>query len=108
MKEFPNAYTSDFAMFLLAVLGIPTKETRKIDASKSLKQAISNGTFLAYVTEKQFDDLMDLNSHEEEMYGLLIKRLEVFSYYRAYRKREKYRRKNEVPVWRFRKKGEQE
>jgi|TARA_R100000482_G_C5076109_1_gene123748 hypothetical protein len=107
MKEFPNAYTSDFAMFLTAVLGIPTKETRKIDASKSLKQAISNGTFLAYVTEKQFDDLMDLV--EEEMYGLLIKRLEeLFSYYRAYRKREKYRRKNEVPVWRFRKKGEQE
>ena len=64
----------DFQRFLVEVFGIPRVEARKLTASKSLKQSISQGKLTEFITENEFEQIINLV--ESEQYEALLIGLE--------------------------------
>jgi len=65
---------TDFLNFLISVFDIPRSEARNIQASRGLKQAVSNGKFLDYIEENDFTVLAVFAEAKE--YEKLINYLE--------------------------------
>lgn len=65
---------TDFLNFLISVFDIPRSEAKNIQASRGLKQAVSNGRFLDYIEENDFTVLAVFAEAKE--YEKLINYLE--------------------------------
>ena len=65
---------TDFLNFLISVFDIPRSEAKNIQASKGLKQALSDGRFLDYIEENDFTVLAVFAEAKE--YEKLINYLE--------------------------------
>tara|TARA_R110002020_G_scaffold474374_1_gene705512 strand:- start:57 stop:467 length:411 start_codon:yes stop_codon:yes gene_type:complete len=93
-----TATNSDFIIFLVSVFNISREDASNIKASKGLKQAISNGTFLNYITEEEFDTLMKFA--QAKRYEKLVKFLEElhskWSRVRADERSKEYQKRPEV------------
>lgn len=64
----------DFQRFLVEVFGIPSAEARKLTASHSLKQSIGQGGLTEFITENEFEQIINLV--ESKQYEALIRGLE--------------------------------
>ena len=65
---------SDFQMFLVGVFGIPRADAKKLTASASLKQSISQGKLTEFITENEFEQIINLV--ESKQYEALLRGLE--------------------------------
>jgi len=92
-KAWEILKTSDFQRFLVEVFGVPRAEAKKLNASKSLKQAISQGKLTESITEYEFKEIIDLV--ESKQYEALLRWLESINTrhrenFHIQRKRERY------------------
>ena len=85
---------SDFQMFLVGVFGIPRADAKKLTASASLKQSISQGKLTEFITENQFKALINLA--ESKQYEAFITKLEqINSEYMEQTNKRTYERRKE-------------
>jgi len=72
--EILKTTTTDFQRFLVEVFGIPRAEARKLTASPSLQQSIGQGRLTEFITEREFEQIIDLV--ESKQYEALLRGLE--------------------------------
>lgn len=85
---------TDFLNFLISVFDIPRSEAKNIQASRGLKQALSDGRFLDYIEENDFTVLAVFAEAKE--YEKLINYLEEL-FRKSVRTRQKeHKRRPEV------------
>ena len=73
-KAWEILKATDFQRFLVEVFGIPRAEARKLTASRSLKQSISQGELTEFITENEFQEIINLV--ESKQYEALMRGLE--------------------------------
>ncbi len=93
-KAWTILKTTDFERFLVEVFGIPRAEARKLTASESLKHSISQGKLTEFITEREFEQIIDLV--ESKQYEALLRGLEdINSEYLEQTNKRNYERKKE-------------
>ena len=84
----------NFQRFLIEIFGISRLEAKEISASKSLSQAITQGNLIEFITESEFEELMNLA--EAGQYEQLLERLEeINSNYIVSQKEKRIQRQRE-------------
>ena len=73
-KAWTILKTTDFQRFLVEVFGIPRAEAKKLAPSQSLRQSISRGKLTEFITENEFEQIINLV--ESEQYETLLRALE--------------------------------
>ena len=73
-KAWTILKTSDFQRFLVAVFGIPLAEAKNLIPSHSLRQSISQGRLTEFITETEFEQIINLV--ESKQYEALLRGLE--------------------------------
>jgi|TARA_R100000149_G_scaffold66251_1_gene43990 hypothetical protein len=84
---------TDFQRFLVEAFGIPSVEARKLSASETLMQSVSQGKLTEYITEEDFVKLLILA--ETSQYDKFIEELEEVNekYQMAKKERENERKR---------------
>jgi hypothetical protein len=65
---------NDFQRFLVEVFGIPRADAKKLTPSRSLQQSNNQGRLTEFITENQFEEIINLV--ESEQYEAVITKLE--------------------------------
>ena len=65
---------TDFERFLVEIFGIPRADAKKLIPSQSLRQSISQGRLTEFITENEFEQIINLV--ESKQYEALIRGLE--------------------------------
>jgi len=96
-KAWEILKTSDFERFLVEVFGIPTADAKILTPSKSLRQGLSQGKLTEFITENEFEELINLA--EAKQYEKLLERLEeINSNYNIEREKQRQREKNRKKI----------
>ena len=93
-KAWEILKTSDFQRFLVEVFGIPMTDAKKLIPSQSLRQSISQGRLTEYITENEFEQLINLV--ESKQYEALLRGLEdINSRYLVSQQEKRARRRSQ-------------